>query len=195
MLVIVGLGNPELKYLKTYHNVGFRVIDNLCEKLGFWTDKKQCKSLMGEVRFNGERIAVVKPLTYMNLSGEAVVSVLNWYKCGPEDLLVVYDDIDLSKGDLRIRPSGSAGTHNGMRDIVERLGTFDFTRLRVGIGKPDVHLDLRDYVLSQPHGDDKIIMDDAELNAADTLMEFINGGIDKARQFIGKLHENRKLDT
>ena len=144
MLIIVGLGNPEIKYLKTYHNVGFRVVDDLCDKLGIWTDRKQAKSLIGEGRYNGEKIVVVKPLTYMNLSGEAVLGVMNWYKCPPEDLLVVYDDIDLSRGDLRIRPSGSAGTHNGMRDIVEKLDTTAFPRLRVGIGKPPGPIELRD---------------------------------------------------
>ena len=195
MLIIVGLGNPEIKYLKTYHNVGFRVVDDLCDKLGILTDRKQAKSLIGEGRYNGEKIVVVKPQTYMNLSGEAVLGVMNWYKCPPEDLLVVYDDIDLSRGDLRIRPSGSAGTHNGMRDIVDKLDTTAFPRLRVGIGKPPGPIELRDYVLSQPWGEDKSLMEEAENNAALTIMEYIDGGIDKARQFIGKLHESKKLDT
>lgn len=195
MRVIIGLGNPEIKYLKTYHNTGFRVLDNLSEKLDIWTDRKQCKALIGEGRHNGDKIVVVKPLTYMNLSGEAVLGVMNWYKCSSEDLLIVYDDIDLDKGDIRIRPSGSAGTHNGMRDIVYRLDTINIPRVRVGIGRPAGPIDLKDYVLSQPFGNDKQLMEDTERMAACVILEYIEGGIDRARQYIGKLHENRKLDT
>ena len=145
MVVIVGLGNPETKYYGTYHNVGFDVVDFLAKQMGIRIDKAKFKALVGEGTFNGEKVLLVKPQTYMNLSGESVVLVKEKFK--DARILVVVDDIDLPKGDIRYREHGSAGTHNGLRSIVSYIGQ-DFERVKVGIGR-DISKDLADYVLSK----------------------------------------------
>ena len=145
MVVIVGLGNPEKKYEGTYHNVGFEVVDRLADKLGISLNKSKFKALVGEGTFNGEKILIAKPQTYMNLSGESVVLIKEKYK--DARILVVVDDIDLPKGDIRYRERGSAGTHNGLRSIVSFIGQ-EFERVKVGIGR-DISKDLADYVLSK----------------------------------------------
>lgn len=145
MVVIVGLGNPETKYYGTYHNVGFDVVDFLAQQMGIRIDKAKFKALVGEGTFNGEKVLLVKPQTYMNLSGESVVLVKEKFK--DARILVVVDDIDLPKGDIRYREHGSAGTHNGLRSIVSYIGQ-DFERVKVGIGR-DISKDLADYVLSK----------------------------------------------
>lgn len=145
MNVIVGLGNPDEKYSHTYHNIGFDVVDALAEKLGISFNKNKFKALVGEGMFNGEKIMLVKPQTYMNLSGESVVLIKEKFK--DARIIVVVDDIDLPKGNVRYRERGSAGTHNGLRSIVAHIGQ-DFERIKVGIGR-DISLDLADYVLSK----------------------------------------------
>ncbi len=145
MNVVVGLGNPDEKYRNTYHNIGFDVVDALAEKLGISFDKNKFKALVGEGVFNGEKLLIVKPQTYMNLSGESVVMIKNKFK--DARILVVVDDIDLPKGNIRYREHGSAGTHNGLRSIVSYIGE-DFERLKIGIGR-DITMDLADYVLSK----------------------------------------------
>ncbi|MBP3619304.1 MAG: aminoacyl-tRNA hydrolase [Clostridia bacterium] len=145
MNIIIGLGNPEKKYYGTYHNVGFACVDALANKLGISFDKQKCKADVAEGTFNGEKILLVKPLTYMNLSGECVVMLKQKFK--DARILVVVDDIDLPKGNIRYREKGSAGTHNGLRSIVAYIGQ-DFERIKVGIGR-DISLDLADYVLSK----------------------------------------------
>lgn len=152
MKIIVGLGNPGKEYEGTYHNIGFRFIDTLAKKLGVEVNKKQCKSLIGEIKIqtqNGlEKIVLVKPLTYMNLSGEAVVSIKNKYKVDTADIYIISDDIDLPVGKVRYREKGSAGTHNGLRNIIQLLGDENFKRIRVGINT-NSNIDLADYVLSK----------------------------------------------
>lgn len=145
MNVVVGLGNPDEKYRNTYHNIGFDVVDALAKKLGVSFDKKKFKSVIAEGFFNGEKILLVKPMTYMNLSGESLAMIKE--KFADARLLVVVDDIDLPKGDIRYRENGSAGTHNGLRSIVSYIGQ-DFARIKIGIGR-DISLDLADYVLSK----------------------------------------------
>ncbi len=145
MNIIVGLGNPDAKYKNTYHNIGFDCVDALAEKLGINFDKKKFKAVVGEGSYNGEKIMLVKPQTYMNLSGESVVLVKEKFK--DARIIVVVDDIDLPKGNIRYREHGSSGTHNGLRNIVAHIGE-DFERIKVGIGR-DVSLDLADYVLSK----------------------------------------------
>ncbi len=145
MNVVVGLGNPDEKYRNTYHNIGFDVVDALAEKLGISFDKNKFKALVAEGVFNGEKLLIVKPQTYMNLSGESVVMIKNKFK--DARILVVVDDIDLPKGNIRYREHGSAGTHNGLRSIVSYIGE-DFERLKIGIGR-DITMDLADYVLSK----------------------------------------------
>lgn len=152
MKLIVGLGNPEKKYEETYHNIGFKFIDKLAEKLEIKVNKESCKSLIGEekikINYELEKIILAKPLTYMNLSGEAVVVLKNKYKIENKDIYVICDDIDLPVGVFRYREKGSAGTHNGLRNIIQLLGNKNFKRIRIGIGR-DENMDLADYVLSK----------------------------------------------
>ena len=149
MYIIVGLGNPGDKYEKTRHNVGFNVIDLLAKEYSIDVSKLKHKALIGEGRVGTEKVILVKPMTYMNLSGESVVDICNYYNVDLENVIVIYDDIDLDVGKLRIRKKGSAGTHNGMRSIVKCLGSGDFPRVRVGVSKPMKGQDLADFVLSR----------------------------------------------
>lgn len=174
MYLVVGLGNPEKKYFNTFHNMGFVCVDKLAEKLGVAFDKVECKSVTAHARVNGQKVIIAKPVTYMNLSGEAVQELTHKYKIETGNLIVVYDDVDIPLGSLRIRHSGSAGTHNGMRNIVKMLGTSDFPRVRVGIGK-DTPMSLMDYVLSQVTDSDRETLDTALNSASYTLYEFVNG--------------------
>ena len=145
MVVVVGLGNPDAKYEKTFHNVGFCVVDILAKKLGVKVDKKKFKALVGEGFHNGQNVLLVKPQTYMNLSGQCVVQIKDKFK--DARILVVVDDVDLPRGQVRFRQHGSAGTHNGLRSIVAHIGQ-EFERVKVGIGR-DEGKDLADFVLSQ----------------------------------------------
>ncbi len=174
MYLIVGLGNPEKKYLNTWHNVGFMCLDRLAQKLGVAFDKAECRSMTAHAKVNGEKVILAKPLTYMNLSGEAVQELVHKYKVEKGNLVVTYDDVDLPLGNVRIRKAGSAGTHNGMKNIVQMLATTDFPRVRVGTGK-QTPMELIDFVLSQVGEEDKPTLDAALENAADALLDFVNG--------------------
>ena len=174
MYLIVGLGNPEKKYFNTFHNVGFMCVDKLAEKLSVEFNKAECKSVTAHARVNGQKVIIAKPVTYMNLSGQAVVELTNKYKIEKGNLIVVYDDVDIPLSNVRIRKEGSAGTHNGMRNIVQLLGTTDFPRIRVGIGK-DTPMSLMDYVLSQVQDDDRALLSPALDHAAAALYEYVNG--------------------
>ena len=149
MYIIVGLGNPGDKYEKTRHNVGFNVIDLLAKEYSIDVSKLKHKALIGEGRVGTEKVILVKPMTYMNLSGESVVDICNYYNVDLENVIVIYDDIDLDVGKIRIRKKGSGGTHNGMRSIIKCLGSNEFPRVRVGISKPKNGQDLADFVLSR----------------------------------------------
>ena len=186
MFVVVGLGNPGITYDRTYHNVGFEVIKKLLERHPAISEGKKCKAIIAETRISDKRCALCMPQTYMNLSGESVVPLVNWYKPEREELIVVYDDVDLPLGKLRFRANGSAGTHNGMRNIVEQLGDGDFPRLRVGIGRPPEYMDLKDYVLKRLSGDDSKVLDEAFLKAAEAIEIYITEGLEKVRTFVGK---------
>ena len=148
MYIIAGLGNPGKKYEHTRHNMGFLALDLLADKYGIKVDKLKFKALTGEGRIEGKKVLLVKPQTYMNLSGESIRDVMNFYKEPIENLIVIYDDIDIPEGTLRIRPKGSAGTHNGMRNIIYLLGEDEFPRIRVGIGG-ERRSDLVDYVIGR----------------------------------------------
>ena len=182
MYLVVGLGNPEKKYFNTFHNMGFMVVDRLVEKLGVEFNKGECRAVTAHARVNGEKVIVAKPVTYMNLSGEAVQELCHRYKIEKGHLIVVYDDVDIPIGNLRIRTSGSAGTHNGMKNIVQMLSTDDFPRIRVGIGK-ETPMPLMDFVLSQVTDDDHNSLDPVLDAAASALYDFVNGvDIDKVMQ-------------
>ena len=152
MFVIAGLGNPGAKYADTRHNIGFIAVDYLSRQLNINVNKIRHKALVGEGYIGAEKVVLVKPQTYMNLSGESIMDVVGFYKLSSENLIVIYDDIDLSPGVLRIRPKGSSGSHNGMKSIIYLLNRDDFPRIRIGIGKQPEYMDLADYVTGSRKG-------------------------------------------
>lgn len=150
MKCIIGLGNIGKEYENTRHNIGFAMLDRIAKKYGINIDKKMKKYVYGEGVINGEKVCLVKPTTFMNLSGEAIVELMNWYKIEPKDIVVIYDDIDILFGDVRYRLNGSAGTHNGMRNIIAMIKTEEFARIRAGIeNRNGVPIPLVDYVLQR----------------------------------------------
>lgn len=155
MKVIVGLGNPGKNYDMTRHNVGFMVIDKIAEAYDIRVDRLKFKALVGEGRIQGEKVLLMKPQTYMNLSGESVQELLSFYKVKKEDLIVIFDDISLKLGSTRIRLKGSAGGHNGIKSLIAHLGSDEFQRIKVGIGEKPDGWDLTDYVLSRFTKDEK----------------------------------------
>ncbi len=161
MKIIVGLGNPGKKYEITRHNIGFLFIDHLASINGIKVDKIKFKGLYGQGVINGEKVILLKPQTYMNLSGESVEQAVSFFKCTPKDVIIVYDDVALSFGSLRIRQKGSDGGHNGIKSIILNLNTDEFPRIKVGIGAPPhKEYDLADYVLSNFTRDEQKIMPD-----------------------------------
>lgn len=186
IFVIVGLGNPGTRYENTRHNVGFEAIASLSAEFNIDVSKTKFKGIMGEGKINDKKVILLAPLTYMNLSGECVVEVLNWYKVDTQNLIVVYDDIDIELGKVRIRPKGSSGTHNGMKSVIQMLNKDNFPRVRIGIGRPLPNFDLADYVLSKIRGEDRKIMDEAVKEASKAVVEILNGGIDKAMNLYNK---------
>lgn len=147
MFLIVGLGNPGSQYEDTRHNIGFKVVDNIAKEYNIEINRQKFKGMCGERFINGEKVILLKPTTYMNLSGESVREVVDFYKLSNDDVLVIYDDISLDVGRLRIREKGSAGGHNGIKSIIAHLGTDIFPRIKVGVGQPNV--DLVNYVLGK----------------------------------------------
>ena len=178
--LIVGLGNPGEKYENTRHNVGFQVIDELAERQGKPVQRLKFKALTGLLTIGGEKALVLKPVTYMNLSGEAVRPAADFYKLPPERILVISDDVALAAGRLRIRAKGSAGGHNGLKSIIQHLGTDQFPRIRVGVGeKPHPDYDLADWVLGRPQGEDKKAIDAAVKRAADAVECILTQGLER----------------
>ncbi|MBO8164875.1 MAG: aminoacyl-tRNA hydrolase [Brevibacillus sp.] len=147
MKVIIGLGNPGKKYEETRHNIGFMTIDKISDKWSIPVQQNKFRALVGDGRIHNERVLLVKPLTYMNLSGESVGELLSFYKLSAEDILVIYDDLDLPVGKIRLRVKGSAGGHNGIKSIIQHVGTQEFKRIKIGIGRPEAKERTRDYVL------------------------------------------------
>lgn len=180
MYLIVGLGNPESDYAKTRHNMGFNVINKLAEKFNIDVNKTKFKALYGTGIINGEKVVLVKPQTFMNLSGEAVQEFVNFYKIEEKDILIVYDDIDTVPGKIRIRKSGSAGTHNGMKSVVECLNSESFARIRVGIGMPENKGDLINYVIGHIPEEDVKELEIGVNKAAESIEIILKEGIDKA---------------
>lgn len=187
MYVIVGLGNPGAKYERTRHNVGFEIIDILARRNKIQVDRNKCKAIVGEGTIGGHRCVLCKPQTFMNLSGESVVQLSNWYKPEYDQLIVLYDDVDLPEGKVRFRADGSAGTHNGMRNIIALLGKTNFPRIRVGIGRPPEKWDLKDYVLTRPETEEKeTIMNEGYVKAAQAVEVYLKEGLDAVRAFVGR---------
>ncbi|WP_078393327.1 aminoacyl-tRNA hydrolase [Shouchella patagoniensis] len=148
MKLVVGLGNPGKKYERTRHNIGFDIIEHCSEALNISLDKQKFKGIYGEQTINGEKVILLKPLTYMNLSGESVRPLMDYFKINLEDLVVIYDDLDLPTGKIRLRQKGSAGGHNGIKSLISHLGTQEFNRIRVGVGRPLNGEPVVNYVLS-----------------------------------------------
>ena len=181
MFVIVGLGNPEKKYEGTRHNIGFAVIDALADKYNISIKDKKHKALCGTGVIEGVKVMLVKPLTYMNLSGDSVADVMNFYKLDPEeDILVVYDDISLAPGNIRVRKKGSAGGHNGIKSIIARCGTQNFMRVRVGVGEKPEGWDLADHVLGHFSDEDSRLVREAVDDAIGAIVMMSRGDVDQA---------------
>lgn len=180
MFVIVGLGNPGKKYEKTRHNMGFLAIDKLAEKHDIKVNKLKHKALTGDGFIFGQKALLVKPQTYMNLSGESVREIVSYYDIDLEDLIVIYDDFDLEIGTIRIRKKGSAGSHNGMKSIIGQIQSKDFPRIRIGIGKSGGGAEWKDFVLGKTSKQDEKLIEDAVDRAADAAGCILEKGIDKA---------------
>lgn len=176
MKIVVGLGNPEKKYEKNLHNLGFLAIDKVAESLGVdFSLKLNFRGYVAKTMVGGEQILLVKPITYMNLSGECVRPICDYYKINLKDLLIIYDDLDIDIGAIRFKPSGQSGTHNGMRSIVQMLSSTDFPRVRIGTKKDNPHIDIIDYVLSDIPKDKKDLYDKALTMARDCALDFVKG--------------------
>lgn len=186
MYLLVGLGNPGKKYENTRHNMGFITIDYMADKLDVKVNKIKHKSLCGETRIAGEKVVLMKPQTYMNLSGEAVREAMSFYKLSSENLIVVYDDVDLDTGFVRIRKKGSSGTHNGMRSVLYQLGTENFPRVRIGIGRGNPRVPLGDFVLSGFNKEEVPLLEEGVIKSANALQAIIENGIDKAMNMYNK---------
>jgi peptidyl-tRNA hydrolase, PTH1 family len=180
--LIVGLGNPEPKYDKTRHNIGFDALDALARRMQVsWSDNRRFQALCGEGRApNGDKLRLLKPLTYMNRSGQAIRAAIDWYKLPPESVLIVYDDMDLPVGRLRLRLSGSAGGHNGMKSAIAHLGTQNFPRLRIGIGKSDADKDTVSHVLGKFSPNETQLMSEVLQLAVDAVEFSLKQGVQKA---------------
>ena len=186
MYIIAGLGNPTREYEKTRHNVGFEVIDVLADMLGTTVEEKKFKGCYGRGIIGGEKVLLLKPQTFMNLSGESIRAASDFYKVDPEHIIIIYDDISLDVGQLRIRKKGSAGGHNGIKNIIAHLGTQEFPRIKVGVGDKPKKMDLADYVLSRFSKEDRAAMEDAFKEAAKAVEVMITEGMDIAmNQFNG----------
>jgi len=177
LFVIIGLGNPGLKYRKTRHNMGFCTIDILAERYKIKVAKLKFKALSGEGTIEGKRVLLVKPQTFMNLSGESVREIVEWYKIPLENLILIYDDIDIPIGSIRVMTKGSAGTHNGMKSVIYQLASDQFPRIRIGVGKPKEGWDLADFILGKFNEDEIKLVYDAIVSAADAAVEIIKEGM------------------
>ena len=180
MFLIVGLGNPGSKYAKNRHNIGFRVVDALADRVGAKLDTDKHKGIIGKGVIGGEKVIFAKPLTYMNLSGECVRSVADFYKIPSENIIIVFDDISLDVGKLRVRKKGSAGGHNGIKSIIAHLGTDAFPRLKFGVGDKPKGMDLADYVLGNFSAEDEAILKNEIIRACDAVECMVTEGCDAA---------------
>ena len=187
MYVIVGLGNPDRKYQNTRHNIGFDVIDVIADKNQITVGERKHKALIGKGFVGGQKVVLVKPQTYMNLSGESVREVIDFYKIDEKnELIVISDDVSLDVGQIRIRKKGSAGGHNGLKNIILHLGHDEFHRVRMGVGEKPEGYDLVDYVLGHFSGEEREIMDESAKRAADAIEVMMTDGTDAAMNQYNK---------
>lgn len=186
MYLIVGLGNPESDYSKTRHNMGFNVINKLATQYTIDINKSKFKGLYGTGIIEGEKVILLKPQTFMNLSGESVIEVMNFYKIEPSELIVIYDDFDTDSGLIRIRKNGSAGSHNGMKSVINCINTDKFCRVRVGIGRPQDNTDMITYVIGHVPEEEMKILDEGTTLAKDAIIEIIKNGTESAMNKFNK---------
>jgi PTH1 family peptidyl-tRNA hydrolase len=184
MKLIIGLGNPGAQYEKTRHNVGFHVVDKLAQKYSLHWERRN-RAMIANGTIAHEKIVLVKPLTFMNNSGEAVGELVRWYKIEPADILVIYDDLDLPVGHIRLRARGSSGGHNGIKSLTQHLHTEQFPRLRVGIGRPtNAKMNTIDYVLGVPAGDEHIQMEIGEDKTVEAIPLYLEKGLDATMNIV-----------
>ena len=180
MYLIVGLGNPENEYKNTRHNMGFDTINVLAEKHNIQMNKSKFDAITGDGQIEGEKVILVKPQTFMNLSGKSVIQFFNFYKVDIEHLIVIYDDMDVDIGKIKIRKKDGPGSHNGMKSLVNELNSQDFPRVRVGIGKPKFNNDMINYVIGSIPEEEKTILNESTKQAAEAVLEILKNGIDMA---------------
>ncbi|MCL5058896.1 MAG: aminoacyl-tRNA hydrolase [Actinobacteria bacterium] len=181
MHLVVGLGNPGREYARTRHNMGFMLVDILAGKLGVPVEKPLFKSFTGRALVSGNNIILAKPQTYMNLSGHSVAALLNWFKISVAGLIVVYDDLDLPPGKIRIRPRGGHGGHKGMESIIKNLGSGDFPRIRIGIGRPEnTGFEVSDWVLGRLSEEEEKQAAEALKSASEAVIALVGGGVEAA---------------
>jgi PTH1 family peptidyl-tRNA hydrolase len=185
MKLVIGLGNPGKEYERTRHNIGYRVLDRLASKHGWKWNERRARAILASGMLGGEKVVLAKPITFMNLSGESAGELLRWYKLQASDILVVYDELDLPLGKLRLLPGGSSAGHNGLENIIRHLHTRAFPRLRVGIGHPvSSRVQGRDHVLSVPPTDERIELEAAEERAAQAVELLITRGLEAAMNTV-----------
>ncbi|MDE7297440.1 MAG: aminoacyl-tRNA hydrolase [Lachnospiraceae bacterium] len=180
MKIIIGLGNPTREYQATRRNIGFDAVTRICDDYDIRLDSREHKALCGRGRIAGERVLLAQPQTYMNLSGESVRALVDYYKVTNEDIIVIYDDISLDVGQLRVRPKGSAGGHKGIKSIIEHLGTEEFARIRIGVGDKPEGWDLADYVLGRFSNEENEQIREALARASKACERIITDGVDAA---------------
>lgn len=187
MFIIVGLGNPGKDYTNTRHNIGFDVIDMLADMAGISVIEKKHKAIVGKGIIDGQRVILAKPQTYMNLSGESVREIIDYYKADAEqELIVISDDISLDVGNIRVRKKGSAGGHNGLKNIIAHLGHDTFMRVKMGVGEKPKGCDLADYVLGHFTADERKVMNEAAKSATEAIRMMLAGDVDKAMNLYNK---------
>ncbi|HJH48953.1 aminoacyl-tRNA hydrolase [Merdimonas faecis] len=187
MFIIAGLGNPTLQYRGTRHNVGFDVIDTLADKYNIAVETRKSRALIGKGIIAEQKVLLVKPQTYMNLSGESIGELVSYYKVDEEqELLVIYDDVSLDVGQLRIRRKGSAGGHNGIKDIIRHLGTDVFPRIKIGVGEKPKGYDLADYVLGHFSREEREMMEEGYQKAAEAVEMILAGELDEAMNVFNR---------
>lgn len=191
MKIIVGLGNPTSEYTGTRHNIGFDALTALSDKTGISVNEKKFKALMGKGTICGERVVLLKPQTYMNLSGESVIEAVNFFKVDPSDVCIIYDDINLEPGSIRVRERGSAGGHNGIKNIIAHLGTEEFPRIRIGVGEKPKEWDLKDYVLGHFSNEDEAKIREALADACQAAELFVIGDVQKAMCLFNKKKQKK----
>jgi PTH1 family peptidyl-tRNA hydrolase len=180
MYLIVGLGNPEPEYSNTRHNMGFNTINQISKEYNIEVNKNKFNGLYAKAKIEGNEVILLKPQTFMNLSGTCIREFINFYKIDIKNLIVIYDEIQVEPGKIRIRKKGSSGGHNGMKSVIENLGTEEFSRIRIGIGNPVFHNDMINYVIGKIDEETSKVLEEGVTKAKDAVIEILKNGIDSA---------------